>query len=531
MMTSDFSLASTMEPYAGAANPNAACYGITTQLWVPPGNLLDSSLAPMQQAGVVQQIIETKLASNIKALPLFVSKKCHLALRKYFCSSYMLGPSLQLTSAIFRDAGIGYATQAYLVSQGLLPSQLLAYSFYMPSYPHRSVCLEYASACGDFIELAGLAALVPNCTSVVNGVIQYPVANQTLKSLPLVAAGQLVNLKFQTPPNMVTSASDSSYQTQCPEGFVVPDTDDPRITWVTGTGCAVSCQNPMWTKDEWKTLIILVIAVGWVGIVMFLILIVTWLIEKERRQHQYLVICFATYALLTSVTFVSSTFYTFEQAYCVSNAVPVDDTDGLNFCNIESNLMIFSGMGCVYTWLLLSFDLFLKIAVGVRHTSQYKTYYLISVAVMPILFVGITNSVRYGFTGFIPFCFLRSPHEGDLETWYIPITVMSSTVVVCMLAVLYRIILSIIKTSGGHVDESATQVMKKLSILKTPILFLVQFLICFELLCLQILVMQKQDWKIGRNVRSRISMGRILGWRHVDIFPQRDFPGHLIFGR
>ena len=150
---------------------------------------------------------------------------------------------------------------------------------------------------------------------------------------------------------------------------------------------------------------------------------------------------------------------------------------------------------------------------------------------MPILFVGITNSVRYGFTGFIPFCFLRSPHEGDLETWYIPITVMSSTVVVCMLAVLYRIILSIIKTSGGHVDESATQVMKKLSILKTPILFLVQFLICFELLCLQILVMQKQDWKIGRNVRSRISMGRILGWRHVDIFPQRDFPGHLIFGR
>eukprot|EP01036_Dinobryon_divergens_P035178 gene35178-45556_t len=194
-MTTDFPVQGTREPYLQASNPEGACYGIVKELYVPPGPLLSSALAPMQRPYVVQTLIEAKLKSNFAALPVFISKECRFALKKYFCGSYMLAPSLQVFSNVLNYNG-------YSGLANSLSAEQLTYNFYASSYPHRDICTDYG----------------------------------------------------KTPPNyMLTSTNNynDGFTTNCPTGYVAPQTYDSRDFAVSGTGCAMACRVPMWTREEW----------------------------------------------------------------------------------------------------------------------------------------------------------------------------------------------------------------------------------------------------------------------------------------
>ena len=56
---------------------------------------------------------------------------------------------------------IGEALTASVIPTNIFPSSILSYTFDIPSYPSHQVCLDYASACGEFIALTGLASLMP----------------------------------------------------------------------------------------------------------------------------------------------------------------------------------------------------------------------------------------------------------------------------------------------------------------------------------------------------------------------------------
>jgi len=66
-MEADVQVASAKEAYLKANDPSGACYGITTELFVPPANSLSSAFAPMQGPYVVQSILENQLLSNFKS--------------------------------------------------------------------------------------------------------------------------------------------------------------------------------------------------------------------------------------------------------------------------------------------------------------------------------------------------------------------------------------------------------------------------------------------------------------------------------
>jgi len=168
-MEADVLIAGAKEPYLKANDPSGACYGITTELFVPPANSLSSAFAPMQGPYVVQSILENQLLSSFKSLPVFLSSECHLAIRKYFCSSYMLSPSEQNIAKAF-ESSVTDALLSLLLASGELNPALLTYSFYLPSYPHQFVCQEYASACADFIALSNTPQLIARCDAVIDGV-------------------------------------------------------------------------------------------------------------------------------------------------------------------------------------------------------------------------------------------------------------------------------------------------------------------------------------------------------------------------
>lgn len=212
-------VAGSSEPYIHASN-NGVCAGIISSLYIPPGNLLSSNVAPMRGPYVVQTIIETQLAASINALPVWLSPSCHLAMRKYFCGTYMLAPQPQrfrdVLAANSFDANTILGIEYQLGLAGVNMSAYLRTTFYLPSYPTNQVCLDYLNFCGTFINASNVAALVPRCLSSVNGISQFPSTNQTITSVDLSPG---LTIKYTTAPNKMSSASDGGYKPICPDGY------------------------------------------------------------------------------------------------------------------------------------------------------------------------------------------------------------------------------------------------------------------------------------------------------------------------
>jgi hypothetical protein len=246
-MSKDFSVQSTMEPYLKSNDPSGACYGVVSKVYLPPAQLVNPLLAPMQSPFVVQTLIEQKLQSDLFSnLPVWLSRECEIALRKFFCGTSLMQPELQNIGQVFQANGIPIAAAKMSLPMLGINKSFVDHSFYLPSYPHRKVCENYQTQCASFIQASGLAALIPNCTKHVSSgssILMYPEKGQTIVQLPLPSLSKVI--QFTTQPNV--NASDPQhaflFQTNCPPGFVVPDNkDDKDVIWIPGSGCALSCR-------------------------------------------------------------------------------------------------------------------------------------------------------------------------------------------------------------------------------------------------------------------------------------------------
>lgn len=244
MTVSSFSIGSSKEVYISGSS--GACYGIVDEVYIPPSSSLSSSLAPLLPPYVIQSIIEAQLKASFDALPAWMSENCHLALKKYFCRSYLIKPhGVAYSEALTTSGAIQYLS--YFIAKGIDVTSLAAETVYIPSFPSQEVCQDYQDTCAAFITLADAPSLIPNCsaTSSATGVsVQlFPSSNQTILTLPIPLSDSLtIFVDFGSSPDHVSNAMDS-YETTCPSGFVVPDEpDDERITWIPGTGCANQCR-------------------------------------------------------------------------------------------------------------------------------------------------------------------------------------------------------------------------------------------------------------------------------------------------
>ena len=476
-MNSSFVVAGTKEPYLKANDPSGFCYGITTELYVPPGSSVSPALGPMQPPYVVQSIIEDMLTKSFSALPVWLSQKCHSALKKYVCTSSLLAPSAQSLTAVLRNNGLDDVMQARLVHDGIIRAELLSYSFFLPSYPHRSICLEYAASCGEFINASGLSMLQYHCAEVKRGVQSYPTTNQTIFSLPLALPAIHLDISFTTPPNYAYSTSTATtlkYETKCPTGYVVPTTEDSRIKWVSGTGCAIGCVSAIWSRDQWSTLYFLNQLVAWISFPIVAFFLLTWCVDKDKRK-QYLVICFASFSFIVSLFNVITSMEKTDTRFCASNAVPIDQGDGCNICNSQAIVLVFCGLGCSASWSMLALDMFLKVCAGYRHTGKFRIYFLFFIFIIPLVFTSYAITLEYGFTNVMPFCFLVENGK-DITAFYGPTAVLTGIGVVLSLGVAAKCIRSaiILSLRSAHETDSSSSkdVLSRLYVLKKPMIFL-----------------------------------------------------------
>ncbi len=87
--------------------------------------------------------------------------------------------------------------------------QLLGLDVYMPSYPARSLCLEYSSACKEFIAIAASKGIdaSQDCLYVdpTTGVFDFPESDQAVLTIPV--PGVPSGLAFVTEPNYMEDAT------------------------------------------------------------------------------------------------------------------------------------------------------------------------------------------------------------------------------------------------------------------------------------------------------------------------------------
>eukprot|EP00607_Mallomonas_marina_P001974 CAMPEP_0182427032 /NCGR_PEP_ID=MMETSP1167-20130531/13538_1 /TAXON_ID=2988 /ORGANISM="Mallomonas Sp, Strain CCMP3275" /LENGTH=312 /DNA_ID=CAMNT_0024608849 /DNA_START=875 /DNA_END=1810 /DNA_ORIENTATION=+ len=302
-MSAPVIVAASRESYLHANNPEGACYGYISHLYVPPGPAISPLLSPMQSPYVVQSVIETALRDSFSQLPVWLSDQCRVAMKTYFCHSSMLAPGEQRLSSVMSRAGITASQIQFLMAVGVDVAGLSVYSFSLPSYPQHQICVRYAQDCAVFIALAGDAALVPVCDRVVEGVQQYPQHNQTIVSLPLQFPDITLSLDFTTTPNHAPIIHQDVLgpQTQCPTGFVVPDTpDDKDILWVPGSGCAFACKNPTYTLAEWSESDRLKAGVSWVSLPLILLFMIGLLTSPKYRK-KYLLLAYSACAFLMNL--------------------------------------------------------------------------------------------------------------------------------------------------------------------------------------------------------------------------------------
>lgn len=81
------SLATTHEQYLH--QKLGACAGISTDIYIPPGNVFVPPLTYLTPSYVIQSIIEEILVKSFSEIPVYTSTDCHFAFRKYFCGSYL----------------------------------------------------------------------------------------------------------------------------------------------------------------------------------------------------------------------------------------------------------------------------------------------------------------------------------------------------------------------------------------------------------------------------------------------------------
>lgn len=158
-MDGSFSIGSRVESYIYESN--GFCRGIASNVYIPPnwesfwaprGILRGSYFSPMQPSYVVQETIEQTLTLSISAvLPVWLSTKCQMSLRKYFCGKYLAEPEKLL---INRESNLA----VHLVENEAVGPFEISVPHYDPA-----LCVNYERDCGDFSAYPELSILAPTC--------------------------------------------------------------------------------------------------------------------------------------------------------------------------------------------------------------------------------------------------------------------------------------------------------------------------------------------------------------------------------
>jgi hypothetical protein len=434
-------------------NSGGVCADFVSALYVQSGPSVYPLLAPMQQPYTIQMIQEKYLADLFLSLPKTLDDECYSAIRKYFCLSAFMKPQRQTINEAMVRQNVSEHDMMLLSAGGVDLIALQDHAFYLPSYPHREVCLDFEAKCEPLIRFAPL--LKPSCEAKDDhGVHRYPNESQTVFELfiniPSVNGSDgdvkdAIVLSFSTDPN--ADYNDiiglSGHNPRCPKGFVIPDDpSDKSVVWVPGTACALACLRPSYTEDEYKIIFRLRKYSPLVGLLLLLVTLMGLLFYKSRRPNTryHLIISVVVISIIQSAIFVALSVVDNEKLFCRNNTSGYDYTDGYNLCALESCTWVYFSLATSFAWALQILDMFFTIVLNL----DTKNHWIFQ---LPIVFLSPAVSVIFllvrgvqGYGGLYTHCITNYDHRhDDMAIFFTPIvicigfSILLSCVILCRL--------------------------------------------------------------------------------------------------
>jgi hypothetical protein len=257
--TAQPAIARGSEEYLYNSNVKGACQGIVSNFYTEGGSRTVASLnsitflmpsQPLLAAPFsAQNTKEAALHTLLRTLPAWLSSQCYVSMRKYLCSSYMLAPEPH-NMTVYRDMSTGFTfiIPEYNVGQSKLfllytdAVAIASYMVYLPSYPHRDVCIDYANKFGTFLNTwrSNDTLLTPRCTATVtnevsgNTVELFPTQRQAMiyvlqrsssysNTNATIVSTNITSNSNTLANSLAIEALESMWSTRCPRVFVVPE--------------------------------------------------------------------------------------------------------------------------------------------------------------------------------------------------------------------------------------------------------------------------------------------------------------------
>ena len=167
----------------------------------------------------------------------------------------------------------------------------------------------------------------------------------------------------------------------------------------------------------------------------------------KKKRNQYLIFCIAvTSGLGSLLSLIVLNVQSPEKTFCETDIIPQSNAHGANLCAVQGALNLYFVLGCCFSWVLQSLELFLKVLYNKSMVAYWRENVCL-VITLPLVSVS-ANAIfgLYGYGGYYSWCFVAtSAHETvvTLAVYYIPVMLALLCVLFSMCAVIYKIILAV----------------------------------------------------------------------------------------
>jgi hypothetical protein len=217
---------------------------------------------------------------------------------------------------------------------------------------------------------------------------------------------------------------------------------------------------------------------------MVFLLFLALITDKKKRKQQYLIVCFVATSCCATIIFIIMSPRSHREKFCRDNATTLNYHDGPSICVAQGAILMYTALACCLAWLSQCVDLMLKLVLSLK-TEIFWPAYLSVIFLLPLIPTIITGANGwFGYSRVLPWCFLSDsvpmPENVDIALFYLPIAIISGLGTIVMSTVIYKITSTIGRVSNGISDKEKTSRNKleaKVKAAKTPILFVVMFLI------------------------------------------------------
>ncbi|KAL6077141.1 hypothetical protein QOT17_002445 [Balamuthia mandrillaris] len=187
--------------------------------------------------------------------------------------------------------------------------------------------------------------------------------------------------------------------------------------------CGFSCPEPLIEDDEFDAVTIMMSVMGWLSFVLMAFLVVTYLVDPEKRKFPNHLPLFLFLAVMC-----------FSFAFCLASTLPNDHRDmickneqeanyfGDGACTVQGLLVVYFFFAAVLWWLVICFNIFLMLVLAAKQVdyrrSSVRTLLMVSYHCFAWLlpFVPVIISLaaeRLGANGSDLWCTIHSSSEDN----------------------------------------------------------------------------------------------------------------------